>query len=244
MKIRAHARLEDMATAMHTELDDVLDRAGLAGALLSVDQRPSGSVVVWLSTDLEDPAQALVNNAECGSMPIVVHPETGRLVRRLTVDAAERWNTQLLHSRMRGERGDAAPPEIVGSGAEVTADGRCTIGRCGRLVVDTSGVPPLLIAPLFPRDLRPVRSNANPAALRRIAWVLLSISGGTDDRLHVMRNPGDPYSIERAVALTHAGASPKQIRMKARSLTGEADEDRRLIELFEHDRYPAAVWDP
>ena len=217
---------------MQAALDQVLAQTGIAPALLSVDQRPAGTAVVWLLTDLTDPVEAIARNAACGSTPFVVHPDTGKLVRRLTVDAVERWNTDLLVSRMRGDRGEAATPALVGS-----------IGRSGRLAMDTSGVPPLLTAALFPRDLRPVQSAVDPDRMRRIAWVLLSVSGGTDGRFHFMREPGDVFSIERAVAVGHSGSSEKQIRMKARALIAEADEDRHLIELLQHDRYPAAVWD-
>jgi hypothetical protein len=217
-----------MATALH----QVLAQAGVAPAPLSVDQRPAGTAVIWLSADFTDPVAAMARNAACGSMPFVVHPDTGKLVRRLTVDAAERWNTDLLVARIRRDRGSAVTPALVGS-----------LGRSGRVAVDTSGVPPLLTAALFPRDLRPVQAAVAPDRVRRIAWVLLSVAGGTDDRFHLMREPGDVFSIERAVAIGPSGASERQIRAKARSLGAEADEDLHLIELLQHDRYPAAAWE-
>jgi hypothetical protein len=217
---------------MQTALDHVLAETDIAPALLAVEQRPAGTAVVWLSTDLTDPVEAMARNLASGSTPFVVHPDTGKLVRRLTVDVVERWNTDLLVSRMRRDRAAAAAPALVGS-----------IGRSGRLAVDTSGIPPLLTAALFPRDLRPVQATVAPERVRRIAWVLLSVSGGTDDRFHLMREPGDVFSIERAVAIGHSGSSEKQIRTKARALIAEADEDRHLIQLLQHDRYPAAVWD-
>jgi hypothetical protein len=217
---------------MQAALDQVLAEAGVAPALLSVEQRPAGTAVVWLSAELADPVEAMARNAACGSTPFVVHPDTGKLVRRLAVDAVEKWNTDLLVARVRRERGGAAAPALVGA-----------IGRSGRLAVDASDVPPLLTAALFPRDLRPAQAAVAPAHVRRIAWVLLSVAGSTDDRFHLMREPGDVFSIERAVAVGPSGSSEKQIRAKARALIAEADEDRHLIELLQHDRYPAAVWD-
>jgi hypothetical protein len=217
---------------MYAALDQVLAETGMAPELLSVEQRPAGTVVVWLSTDLVDPVQALVGNTTCGSTPFVVHPDTGKLVRRLTVDAVERWNTVLLGSRLRRERGGAATPALVGS-----------LGRSGRLAVDQSGVPSLLTAAIFPRDLHPEKSALAPDRVRRIARVLLAVAGGTDDRFHCMRESGNVFSIERAVAVGPSSSSEKQIRAKARVLITEADEDRHLIELLQHDRYPAAVWD-
>ncbi|MBN2576229.1 MAG: hypothetical protein JXP73_16835 [Deltaproteobacteria bacterium] len=217
---------------MQTTLEQALAETGLAPALLSVEQRPAGSAVVWLSSELGDPVEAMARNLACGSTPFVVHPDTGNLVRRLTVDAVERWNTGLLASRLRRERGGAATPALVGS-----------LGRSGRLVVDTSNVPALLTAAPFPRDFRPMAEAVAAERVRRIAWVLLSVSGGSDDRFHFMREPGDVFSIERAVAVGHSASSEKQMRAKARALIAEADEDRHLIELLQHDRYPAAVWD-
>jgi len=217
---------------MQTTLDQVLVQTRIAPALLSVDQRPAGTAVVWLSTDLTDHVEAIARNAACGSTPFVVHPDTGKLVRRLTVDAVERWNTGLLVSRLRREHGGAATPALVGS-----------LGRSGRLAVDTSGVPSLLTAAIFPRDLHPEKSALAPDRVRRIARVLLAVAGGTDDRFHRMRESGNVFSIERAVAVGPSGSSEKQIRAKARVLITEADEDRHLIELLQHDRYPAAVWD-
>jgi len=217
---------------MQTELDQVLTEMGMAPALLRVDERPAGTAVVWLSTDLTDPVQAIERNAACGSTPFVVHPDTGKLARRLAVDAVERCNIGLLASRIRGDRDNAATPALAGE-----------IGRSGRVTVDTSGTPSLVTVPLFPRGLRPARPAVDADRLRRIAWILLSLSGGTDDRFHIMREPGDVFSIERAVAVAHTGSSEKQIRMTARSLIAEADEDRHLVELLQHDRCPAAVWD-
>ena len=54
---------------MQAALDQVLAQTGIAPALLSVDQRPAGTAVVWLSTDLTDHVEAIARNAACGSTP-------------------------------------------------------------------------------------------------------------------------------------------------------------------------------
>jgi hypothetical protein len=184
-----------------------------------------------------------VLNAACGLTPFVVDPEAGTIRRRLNVHPAERWDPSLLFARIRGERGNSAPQALVERATDTTADGRRTIGRSSRIAIDTSCAPPLMSAAVFPRDIRPTRPAADPEIVRRIGWILLAVSGGTDDRFHVMREFGDLFSIERAIALSSSNPPPKQLRAKAKVLVAEADEDRHLIELLQHGRCPAAVWD-
>jgi hypothetical protein len=198
---------------MIATLERVLRDAGLGADILSMD-RAAAAVVVWLRSPVNDAFAALSYNRQ-SALPVVVHPDTGRMVRRLTVGVREQYSPELLSRRLAGT---TACDGSDGQSAQLGQSGRVTIDRArGTLSVA-----------LFPSALRRSTPALGVGDAESVGRLLLAIAGPTEDRYHRTNVDGDLLSVERVARLPE----PERMRGCARELVAEADDDRFLLEHF------------